>query len=64
MKKGFTIIELLVVLAIIGILTSVVIASVNRSNQPLEVTCDSYKDWGIQYLPVKCFSYFGVNRTN
>lgn len=70
MKKGFTLIELFVMIAIIGILLSVVymIASTTTKEEELEkgiITekqyCrDQYGDRTVDSIPAECLTYFDI----
>lgn len=60
--KGFTLIEVLVVIAIVGLLSTVVVDSVRGSkkedSQTEEQTCQKYSNWSQKDLPVKCLKYY------
>jgi len=50
MKKGFTLIEVLVVIAIVGILSSVVLASLQEARCQDEGTCVKSSDGSVKEL--------------
>lgn len=63
MNKGFTLIELIVVLAIIGILIGVVVSSYSAAkNKGKSNPCKEYENYKIENVPVKCYEYFKINR--
>ena len=67
MKKAFTLIEVLVVVAIIGLLSTLLIAGINKAKdnatgKQFEINCDIYKYRSINEMPVTCISHF-TNQT-
>lgn len=66
MNKGFTIVELLIVIVIIGVLGSIVVttlSSIQEKNSEAEQkdsSCEMYSNWVAEDLPVGCYEYFKV----
>jgi len=66
MTKGFTLVELIIVIAIISILTSVIMttftgsANVETSN----TNCFKYETKALKYVPAECYSYFKEKFSN
>ena len=58
MKKGFTLIEVIVLIAIIGILASVVLFSLNSAGKKEELNCKKYENTSIKRVPKECLDYF------
>ena len=68
MKKGFTLIELFIAIGIVGVIVLTMIAVIAdkeqkiTKEQEIQKTCERYKDYTIEKLPVKCLEYFQVNK--
>ena len=72
MKKGFTLIELYIVIGMVGVIVLTMIVGVKNAQQSdqqrredkeiQKKTCERYKDYTIEKLPVKCLEYFQVNK--
>lgn len=72
-NKGFTVLELLIVVAIIGMLSSIVFVAIKQSKCVKSRTCKTADDdsicemyrWrSISHLPVNCLKYFNVQPQN
>ena len=76
MKKGSTLIELYIVIGMVGVIVLTMIVGVKNAQQSdqqsdqqrredkeiQKKTCERYKDYTIEKLPVKCLEYFQVNK--
>lgn len=62
MSRGFTLIEVLVVVAIICILMSVVLAAFDEAGGGGERPCSDYGRWAVDDVPARCASYFGITK--
>ncbi len=62
MKKGFSFIELLVLIAIAGILVCVVLVGYNDAKNKIPQTeaeyCAEQADFSMRWLPAKCIKYY------
>lgn len=66
MKKGFTVIETLVVIAIAGIVISIIIAAISNERKPNESEqeyCARKGDLTLDSIPAKCLKYYQTNST-
>lgn len=69
MNKGFTLIELIVVIAILSLLGSVILASFNSAKKVVaekeskkEATCSELGEVKVADLPVRCYEWYGINK--
>jgi len=72
MKKGSTLIELYIVIGMVGVIVLTMIVGVKNAQQSdqqrkeedkeIQKTCERYKDYTIEKLPVKCLKYFQINK--
>lgn len=60
MKKGFTLIDILVVVAEIGLLVSIIIVGLKNVGKTGEdkKNCEEYSSQRVYNLPKECFDYF------
>lgn len=71
MKKGYSVTEVLITVAIIGIIVSVVLAGINHvqsknkdTSMPDDVYCKKYySDVTKDELPARCINYFTSSKT-
>ena len=60
-NKGFTLLELLIVIAIVGLLVSIVVGSIKNSKKtPKERCLEKMEVLTIKDLPVACLKYTGT----
>ena len=66
MKKGFTIVELLIAVVVVGILAAIIITAVKNSTglEPMteKEECALYENHAQKDLPVKCLKYYGLGK--
>jgi len=63
MKKGITLVEVLVVITIIGILTGIIWTSTNsiiKNKKKYDLLCKKWKNYTVEYIPVECLDYFDL----
>lgn len=58
MKKAFTLIELLIVIAIIGILATIVVMTIKGVGGNGEINCEVFKYRSINNMPAQCINHF------
>lgn len=58
-NKGTTVIEMIVIIAIVGILASVIMSALGDANSDSpQDSCARFKDYQAQAIPGRCISYF------
>jgi prepilin-type N-terminal cleavage/methylation domain-containing protein len=58
MRKGFTVIEILVVITIIALLGIALGGDIKRNKLPESEQCKEYGDYSQKNLPAKCLKYY------
>lgn len=61
-QKGFTIVELLIVIVIIGILVALAATTFKGIKDKNFNWCDTYKYSSIKDVPAECFRYFSEQK--
>ena len=58
MNKGLTLIEVIVVVATIGILSSLVLVEINEKRDGSAEDCEGYRDSIQRNIPARCLNYW------
>jgi len=60
-QNGFTIIELLIVMAIIGILVTLIVVGYGSTQNTVTKPCSEYGNYDVSDVPARCADYFNIN---
>lgn len=58
--KGFTLVELLTVVAIVGIVAAILFLNVGEARDRAEADCATFAARTIDRVPARCLSKFGI----
>ena len=58
MNKGFTLLEVIIVVAIVGIFISVILVTLSAGSEREERPCSEFSNYRMESLPVRCIPYY------